>query len=779
MKRFFIMICLALGISSAKAQVDFNNLDSNQGFNQVDENGVITTADQRRMRNDSLGSNKEIPKGVFGWNVDPLFGDRTPAVVDTLSHMYQNTTFTSGLRGEYNTTGNLGAPRMNRLFIDQSGVGGDFIFVDPYNFVVTPVESHLFTNTYSPITNVTLNSAGNRTNGEDDFHALFAINAGKRIGVGFKFDYLYGRGYYANQSASHFKYSFWGSYLGDRYQAHLLFSTLHQKVTESGGITDDNYITHPEMFNESFSTDEIPTVLEQNWNRNDNQHIFFTHRYSLGFRRKVKMTEEEIKARKFAIESEKENEALKEKEEARRRMGDDFDEEAFGGKPTFAGRPDDAKIVGDEPVEGGAPAERIAVTSTEVADSLLAEEQKAAEDTMWMKTEYVPVTSFIHTAEFNNYTRIYQAYQTPTDYYLNDYGQIGPLLGDSIYDRTRHYELKNTVALALLEGFNKYAKAGIKAFAQHTLKHFELPELDGGKTSYNENSIFVGGQLSKLQGKWLHYNIIGKVGVAGDDAGDFTIDATGDLNFPFLGDTLQLAVNAFIHNEAPSFYFSNYHAKHLWWDDVEMDRVFHTRIMGTLNFPKTKTSLRVAVDQIKNYAYFLQTYTNTDGVRTGLNVVPMQHGSGINVLTAQLTQDFKLGILNWQNVLTYQRSSDNSVLPLPTLNVYTNLFLRFKIARVLQCDFGADARYFTKYEAPEYSPLMGVYTTQGNGENNVETGGYPVINAYLNFHIKHTRFFVMFSHVNSGMGNKEYFLTPHYPLNERIFRFGVSWNFFN
>ena len=115
------MICLALGISCAKAQVDFNNLDSNQGFNQVDENGVITTADQRRMRNDSLGSNKEIPKGVFGWNVDPLFGDRTPAVVDTLSHMYQNTTFTSGLRGEYNTTGNLGAPRMNRLFIDQSG----------------------------------------------------------------------------------------------------------------------------------------------------------------------------------------------------------------------------------------------------------------------------------------------------------------------------------------------------------------------------------------------------------------------------------------------------------------------------------------------------------------------------------------------------------------------------------------------------------------------------------------------------------------------------------
>ena len=88
----------------------------------------------------------------------------------------------------------------------------------------------------------------------------------------------------------------WTSYLGDRYQAHFLFSTNHQKVTENGGITNDDYIKHPELFTESFATNEIPTVLQQNWNRNDNQHIFFTHRYNVGFSRKVKMTEEEIKA---------------------------------------------------------------------------------------------------------------------------------------------------------------------------------------------------------------------------------------------------------------------------------------------------------------------------------------------------------------------------------------------------------------------------------------------------------------------------------------------------
>ena len=68
---------------------------------------------------------------------------------------------------------------------------------------------------------------------------------------------------------------------------------------------------------------------------------------------------------------------------------------------------------------------------------------------------------------------------------------------------------------------------------------------------------------------------------------------------------------------------------------------------------------------------------------------------------------------------------------------------------------------------------------QGNTDTRVQIGNYPLINVYANFHLKHTRFFVMYSHVNSGSGNKEYFFVPHYPLNEGIFRFGVSWNFFN
>lgn len=762
------------------AQNDFNYNEDSQFRPQTN----------RKVNTDSLGSDKEIPKGIRVWTVDERFGDTKAAVVDTLQHMYMNSTFTEGLRGEYNTLGNMGTARLNRIFIDRRNTQGNFIFTEPYDYIVNPVSDFHFTNTYSPITNITLNSCGDKVTGEDDFKAIFAVNANKRLGAGFRFDYKYGRGYYNAQSTSHFKYTMWASYLGDRYQAHLLFSTNHEKMTENGGITNDDYIKHPEIYTESFATNEIPTVLEQNWNRLDNQHIFFTHRYNVGFSRKVKMTEEEIKAKKFAMASKKENAEENAKEEARKKakeQGKKFDEKAYdkqqGAK--FSGRPDGAKIAGDEPAKDSDAKDirndstRIAVNGKAAADSLLAIQKKNAEDSLFYKSEYVPVTSFIHTVKFDNYRRIYEAYQTPADYYLKEYYDAGRLTGDSIYDQTKHWHMKNTFAIAMLEGFNKWAKAGLKAFASYDLRHYELPTMEGGFEKYNEHALSVGGQLSKQEGKTLHYNAVAEIGLTGVDAGTLAIDGNVDVNIPFLGDTLQVRGDAFFHRETPSFYYRNYHARHLWWEN-DLDKTIHTRIMGTLSFPKTRTKLRVAVDEIKNYTYFSQSYDITEeGLRTGVIVTPMQESGGINLLTAQLEQNFRLGILNWENQFTYQHSSKESVLPVPAFNAYTNLYIKFKVVKVLNVDLGADMRYFTSYEAPDYSPYMGQYTVQGNGENNVKIGNYPIVNVYANVRIKHTRFFVMMSHINAGQGDKNYFFAPHYPMNERVFRIGVSWNFFN
>lgn len=778
-----VAILLTATASNAVAQIDNRNGNQFDQFNQMSPDGNISQRSSRNMA-DSLGTDKEIPKGIKVWTVDQRFGDRCQAELDTMSYMYPNTIFTTGLRGEYNTTGNLGAPRINRIFINRAETD-QFLFTQPYDYIVSPVDQFHFTNTLSPFTNLDYNTAGNRTNGEDHFKAKFAVNAGKRLGVGFNVDYMYGRGFYSSQSTSHFKYLMYGSYIGDRYQAHLIFSTITQKVTENGGITNDEYIKHPESFDDNYATNEIPTVLERNWNRNNNLHVFLTHRYNLGFSRKVKMSKEEIEARKFAMASQKENQAQKDLEEARRkakREGREFDEKKFK-KQTFSGRPDNARVVNTsvptDSTSTKAPSERIAVNGKAAADSLRALEAKAAQDTMWMKNEYVPVTSFIHTMKFDTYRRIYQAYETPKDFYADTFNPAGNYPGDSIYDKTTHYRVQNTFAISLLEGFNKWAKAGLKAFVTSDLRHFTLPTETKIAKAYNEHNLSIGGQLIKSQGKTLHYDATLETWLTGKDAGQMKIDADADVNFALFGDTVRLQASGFFHRLNPTFYYRHYHSKHFWWDNDDMSKIIHTRIEGKFGYEKTKTTVRVAFDNIKNHTFFAMGYNVTDDFgRTGNTLSVVQKSGAISLLTLELQQKLKLGPLHWDNVITYQKSSDDMALPVPDLNIYTNLFLRFKIARVLKCDFGADARFFTKYYAPDYNPALGQYAVQ-TGENRTEVGNYPIVNVYANFHLQRTRFFVMMSHINAGQGKPDYFLAPHYPLNQRIFRFGVSWNFYN
>jgi hypothetical protein len=769
MKKILSFILLLLSAAPMWAQFDTDN------YNSMTPDGTITNQRNRQGKTDSLGTDKEIPQGIHEWTVDSRFGDRTEAKPDTLSHMFMNSIFTTGLHGEYNTTGNLGAPRQARIFIDRNETN-NFIFVNPYDYVVTPVDQFKFTNTLSPLTNISYNNCGNRTNGEDHFKTKFAVNAGKRLGMGFLVDYLYGRGYYNAQSTSHFKFGLYGSYIGDRYQAHLLFNTLHEKVTENGGITSDLYITHPESFNENFATSEIPTMLEQNWNRNDNQHVFFTQRYNVGFNRKVPMTPEEIKARKFALASQKEKDAREAKQKAMQEAEDvseKVDKNNIKVPKTYSGRPDNAKIATTAAPKDSIQANgRIKVGDKNAADSLIAVANKAKEDTAWLKNEYVPVTSFIHTLDFTTYRRIYEAYQTPTNYYQKTYSVQERLSNDSIFDKTSNWNLRNTFAIALLEGFNKWVKTGAKIFASHTLSHYVLPD-STGTSSWNEHSVTVGAQLSKTQGKTLHFNATGELAVLGYNIGELKIDGGIDLNFPLLGDTMTLAATGFYHHMKPSFYYRHYQSRHLWWNDDDLSMIDHFRAQGILNYQKTRTRLRFAFDEIKNYTYFASTYTSSDDGRLYNLAYSRQSSSPITVLTAEVNQDLTFGPLNWETQLTWQKSTKQDVLPLPSINVYTNLYLRFKIAHVLHCDFGADMRYFTKYAAPDYFPSLGQYTVQAN-DDKVKIGGFPLVNVYFNFKLSRARFFAMMSHINGG---KNYFFTPHNPLNGRVFRFGISWDF--
>lgn len=147
-----------------------------------------------------------------------------------------------------------------------------------------------------------------------------------------------------------------------------------------------------------------------------------------------------------------------------------------------------------------------------------------------------------------------------------------------------------------------------------------------------------------------------------------------------------------------------------------------------------------------------------------------QHSGAIHVLSARLEQKLHWRAIHWDNAITFQTTSNATVLPLPKLAIYSNLYLQFPIAKVLLVQLGANLNYYTRYYAPSYNPA----TMQFMAQSDTKVGNYPWIDAYVTCKLKKVRFFLMVSHVTQGAFNRQYFAIPHYPLNPRKFQLGLS-----
>lgn len=641
---------------------------------------------------------KSLPPKLYMWQVSNLLGERNLMPADTASLNFQNTNLVEGMKGHYNYLGNLGAPRQSRIFFERRN-DEPTIFIEPMSSFYLRPDEMKFTNSNVPYTNLTYYKAGSKTNGEERFKSYFSVNANKNLAFGFNIDYLYGRGYYMNQATAHFNGGLFGSYIGDKYQMHVVYNNYYMKMNENGGITDDRYITKPEELDDPGGSQYIPINLEQTNNRNHNFYVYLTHRYRLGFTRettKIEETQDKMLRRKAQQDS--------------------------------------------IPIP---------------MDTLIVE-------------EFVPVTSFIHTLHIERSRHTYRAGSEPTgeeSIYENTYLQEG-----SSRDSTMAISVKNVLGVALLEGFNKYAKAGLTAYFSHKFSRYTLMNMDAEILSpidYTEHEVYVGGELAKRQGTLLHYNANGEVGLLGKAIGQFQVNGSLDLNFRLGKDTVNFYARGFVSNRLPSFYMRHYHSNHFTWDNDNMSKEFRTRVEGELNIDRWGTNLKAGVENIKNYTYFGQT------------ALPEQHSGSIQVIAAALNQNFRLGILHLDNEVIWQKSSNAAILPLPELSLYHNLYLKAKLAKkVLTVQLGADMKYFTAYHAPAYQPAIQQFHLQP-ADDQVELGGYPIISAYANIHLKRTRIFVMMYHLNVGMGNKNMFLVPHYPINQRLLKIGVSWNFYD
>lgn len=404
-------------------------------------------------------------------------------------------------------------------------------------------------------------------------------------------------------------------------------------------------------------------------------------------------------------------------------------------------------------------------------------------DTVIIHRDFVAVSKIFHTMEASTKSRRFIDYANTKNYYAHNY-----LPYDSI-DATRYLHLRNTVGMSLIEGFNRWIPFGAAAYATYEYRQFDLPDSIGGvgrdhTHTYKENNILVGGNIKRSTGKAFLFDVTAETILAGTDLGAFRIEGNADFKFRVGKDSIRLRAEGYMKNENPSFYYRHYHSQHYWWDN-DLNKEFRTRIGGSIAIDRWRTRLYAGVENIKNYTYLGGTPYMAPGNMASYtplslsSITARQYTKNLQVLSTTLYQDFKLGIIHWDNEATVQYSSNQEVLPLPLVNLYSNLYLQFTYAKELRIQIGADMRWFTRYYAPDYAPALEQYFVQ-EGNHRVELGGYPFINAYANFHLKQVRFYVMYHHVTQGiMRQTNSFLTPHYPINPRMFKLGFSWNFWD
>lgn len=286
-------------------------------------------------------------------------------------------------------------------------------------------------------------------------------------------------------------------------------------------------------------------------------------------------------------------------------------------------------------------------------------------------------------------------------------------------------------------------------------------------TRWNSLYTYAGaeGQISKA----VWWNGFGKLNLAGDEAGDFLVKGEAGFRFyPFRrarssAVSFRAAVETSL--QRPDFYAEHFFSNHYRWEN-DFDKVSTTRFRACLDIPHWDLSLSAGYALVSG-----QVYYDADGIAR-------QSGSPLSILSVSATKNFSLlNFFHFDHRGVFQLSSDDEVMPLPTLALNLRYYIQFPIVRkVLDFQFGANAWYTTKWYTPGYNPVSGTFYNQ----REEQYGNVPYIDLFINAQWKRACIFLKIE--NIGMGwptdRQDYFSAHHYIRPAQSFKLGIHWPFY-
>ncbi len=365
-------------------------------------------------------------------------------------------------------------------------------------------------------------------------------------------------------------------------------------------------------------------------------------------------------------------------------------------------------------------------------------------------------------------------YRPSREYYTNWY-MDGVKTRDSISET----KLSNRVFLQL-QPWDRDAIVGtVNAGVGYDVHHYHmfLPDdyLTGRRSRERRDNYYAYGSVDGKFRKYFDWSGRLNFFFAGHRVGDLEAEANAKFSVYLGGHPISLSGRLLYSLESPSYWSENYYSNHYRWSN-SFNRENETRFEIKLDAPHWKIEAGLYQSIVSNKIYYTDVY-NEDAQAYIRDIKPMQSPDVVSITGVYARKDLTIGKFHFNHRVLLQWSTNQDVVPVPLLSVYLSYYFEFNIVRnVLRAQIGLDGRYNTKYYAFGFNPAIGQFYNQ----KEKKIGGYPLVDVFAALKWKRMRIFLKVEHASQGLfGTENYFTVLHYPLNTMVFKYGVSWSFYN
>lgn len=371
-----------------------------------------------------------------------------------------------------------------------------------------------------------------------------------------------------------------------------------------------------------------------------------------------------------------------------------------------------------------------------------------------------------HSIEYSTYSKTYTDEISTSDkigrsFYFNQFN----INEASSYDSLNVSRFENKAFITLqpfdVDAIISKISGGV-GYQILSLYSFDPSYYLTGNQNFVEHNAYVYAGASGNFRKYFSWKADGKYNFAGYEANDFHINAMAKFSVYPIDEGIHLIGKFSTSLKEPHRFEQKLYNNHHVWDN-DFGKTSETHIEGTLDIPKWQLQAFFGYALVNNMIYY-----------DTLSVV-RQHPSPISIMSAYLEKNFRLWKFHFDNRVLFQLSSNQEVLPLPSLSLNLRYYLQFDVVKnVMNMQIGVNALFNTEYYAKSYSPDLGVFYNQ----NNELIGNTPYFDAFVNVQWKRACIFVKYTNTFINWPTSDYFSAYHYIKPQQGFKFGIFWPFY-